>query len=181
MAAKPYQMYSGVDAVRAANELVMAQMARRDDWPYPHVYPPRNAEDVHVIGTVVTPALAATVQIASYQVQSGKRFYLRAILMTVTGASTMIPGAATWTLDRNIPVGVANTQGSIEHGLVNVPIPLGSNVVEPWVLQRAREFEPLDIVRIKGTNVALSVGAPNYFIGGLFGYEVPVLEVKASK
>ena len=175
------QMYSGVDSVRAANELQLAIQARRDDWPYPHIYPPPDAEDVFAVAAVATPSLATQVQVVSYQVQSGKRFFLRAILLSVTGATTMIPGAATWTLDRNIPVGIANTQGSVEHGLVAVPVPLGLNTMESWELQRAREFEPLDIVRIKATDVALSVGAPNYFICGLFGYEVPVLEVRSAK
>lgn len=182
MNARPaIQMFSGVDSVRAAKDLLNSMQSRRDAWPYPHVYPPPNAEDVHVVAAVATPALAVQVAVITYQVQSGKRFYLQGVLLSCTGASTVIPGAALWTIDRNIPIGIANTQGSVEHGLVAVPFPLGSSAVEPWRLQRAREFEPLDIVRVKGTNVALAVGAPNYFVCGLFGYEVPVLDVPSSK
>ena len=74
MAARPaVRMYSGVDSVRAANELMLAEQSRRDSWPYPHVYPPPNSEDVHVIGAVATPALAATVAVVTYQVWTAAR------------------------------------------------------------------------------------------------------------
>ena len=182
MSARPIQLYSGVDSVRAADELAHAIQERRDQWPYVHVYPPPNAEDVHVVAFAVMPNQGTTVQVLQYQVSSGKRFFLQAVLMTVTNAASFVPGAALWTLDRNKQAGVANAQGAVEHGLVNVPFPLGSNLAsEPWRLHRAREFEPLNIVRIKGTNVALNPGDPNYFIAGIFGYEVPTLDVKPAK
>lgn len=184
MATRPVRMLSGVSSVQAAHELISAEQERRNMWPYPHIYPPPDAEDVFVVNIAATtdPAGATpTVAVVTYQVPSGKRFFLRAVLLSVTGAASMIPGAGLWTVDRNKAIGIANVQGSVEHGLVNVPFPLGSNLNYPWPLQRAREFEPLDVVRIKGTNVSLSIGAPTYWIGGLFGYEVPVVGLKPAK
>jgi hypothetical protein len=119
------------------------------------------------------------VAVVTYQVNAGKRFFLQAVLL---GANvTIVPGQALFTIDRNSPIGVANSQYMPEHGLVNVPVPLGDPRVGPWKLQRAREFAALDIIRIKATNVALSVGDPNFYVCGLFGYEVPSLDVKANR
>jgi hypothetical protein len=186
MAAK-VQLFSGVDSVRAADQLRRAVQDRRDAWPYPHVYPPPNSKDVHVIGTSVTgaqsipPGLGPGPQITvlTYQVQSGKRFYLKAILLTYVGGA-FVPGDALFTIDRNSAVGSSNTQFLPEHGLVNIPVQLGSNLTVPWPLQRAREFEPLDVVRINAANVNLGVGDGNFYVCGLFGYELPVLDVRAG-
>lgn len=179
-AANVVRMYSGVESVKAADAYRLAVQERRDQWPYVHVYPPPNALDVNVIGSVVTQAQgAAAVAVVTYQVNAGKRFYLQAILL---GANvTIVPGQALFTVDRNSPIGIANSQYMPEHGLVNVPVPLGDSRIGPWKLQRAREFAALDIVRVKATNVALSVGAPNWYVCGLFGYEVPSLDVKANR
>lgn len=132
-----------------------------------------------VLGSVVTPAQgAAAVQVVSYTVNSGKRFFLQAVLLGANVA--IVPGLATFTVDRNSPVGIASAQFMPEHGLVNIPFQLGSQTI-PWYLSRAREFAALDVVRIKATNVGLSVGDPTYFVCGLFGYEVPSVDVKSMK
>jgi hypothetical protein len=181
VAARTVQMYSGPDAVRAADALNRAIQERRDAWPYAHVYPPPSSKDVHVISTAVTQAQgAAAIAVVTYQVQSGKRFFLRGVLFGFQGGA-FLPGDALFTIDRNSAVGQTNSQFLPEHGLINVPVLLGAQVngsyVEAWMLQRAREFEPLDVVRIKATNVSLPVGAGNQYVCGLFGYEVPVLDV----
>ena len=185
MSAKPVvQMYSGVDSVRAADAYRIAIQERRDQWPYVHIYPPPNAIDVNVIGTAVTQAQgAAAIAVVTYQVNAGKRFYLQAVLLgaQLDLGSLFVPGAALFTIDRNSPIGIADSQYMPEHGLVNIPVQLGSAAFGPWRLQRAREFGPLDIVRIKATNVALSVGEPNWYVCGLFGYEIPTLDVKATR
>ncbi len=177
-------MYSGVHSVRAAEAYRLALQERRDQWPYVHIFPPPNSQDVIAIGAVATQAqAAAAVAVVTYQVNAGKRFYLTAVLLSVQldiGA-TYVPGFGLWTVDRNSLVGIADTQFMPEHGLVNIPVPLGTNTIAPFPLQRAREFGPLDIVRIKATNVGLSAGSPTFWIGGLFGYEVPTLNVKGNK
>jgi hypothetical protein len=177
-------MYSGVDSVRAADAYRIAIQERRDQWPYVHIYPPPNAIDVNVIGTAVTQAQgAAAIAVVTYQVNAGKRFYLQAVLLgaVLDGNVTFVPGNALFTIDRNSPIGITDSQYMPEHGLVNVPIPLGSWRDGPWKLQRAREFGPLDIVRVKATNVGLQVGDPTWYVCGLFGYEIPTLDVKATR
>ena len=180
MSARPVRMFSGVDSVRAADQLRIAIQERRDSWPYVHVYPPPNAKDVLVLGAVATQLQgAAAIAVLSYQVSSGKRFYLQAVLLGANVA--FAPGDALFTVDRNSPVGVPDAQFLPEHGLINVPVALGSAALGPWKLQRAREFEPLDVVRVKGTNVNLGQGLPTQYVCGLFGYEIPVLDAKATK
>lgn len=181
MSAKPIRMYSGPESVAAADAYRLAVTDRRNEWPYVHVYPPPNAIDVHEIGTTPTLAFGAGAAVVlTYKVNAGKRFFLRAVVLGANVA--IIPGQALFTIDRNSPVGVADAQFMPEHGFVNVPIQLGNfNSSGPWKLQRAREFAPLDTIRIKGTNVGLAVGDPTYYVCGLFGYEVPTLDVKANR
>lgn len=174
------QMYSGVDSVRAADALRMAVQERRDSWPYVHLYPPPDSQDVHVIGTLATQAQgAAAVAVVTYQVNAGKRFYLQAVVL---GSNvTMLPGDALFTVDRNSPIGITDSQFMPEHGLLNIGVQLGSTTYGAWRLHRAREFGPLDTIRIKATNVNLAEGTPNFYVCGLFGYEVPTLHVKAHR
>src|ERR1035437_10236054 len=166
------RVYSGVDAVKAADG-IRGDQSNRERWPYMHISPPVNAEPVHVIGTALVPAQASQVVVLAYPVPSGFRFYLRGIIQTYEGGN-FVPGDALWTIDGNTPVGVANYQAQPEQGLVAVPVRVGS--FSPWTVDefaRAYEFEPLDIVRSKATNVAVGVGNPNYFSTGFFGYLVP--------
>lgn len=174
------QMFSGVDSVRAADAYRLAVQERRDQWPYVHIYPPPNSQDVNVIGTLATQAqAAAAVAVVTYKVNAGKRFYLQAVILGANVA--MLPGDALFTVDRNSPIGIADSQFMPEHGLVNIGVQLGSMTFGPWRLHRAREFAPLDTVRIKAVNVNLVAGVPNYYVCGLFGYEVPTLDVKANR
>ena len=166
------RVFSGVDSVMAA-DVVRRDQSNREKWPYMHVYPPVNAEPVHVIASVVTPAVNSTAVVLAYKVPSGFRFYLRAIVQNYVGGN-FVPGQALWTIDRNTPVGVGNFQAQPEQGLVAVPVPVGSFApFMPDEFYRAYEFEPLDIVRSKATNIGVGVGDPNYFSTGFFGYLVP--------
>jgi len=173
------RMYSGAEATFAM-DTIRQDESNREKWPYQHVYPPVNAEPVHVIGFVPTPdtvvnvgVSGATVVVLTYQVPSGFRFILRSIIQTYEGGN-FVPGQALWTIDRNTPLNVANFQAQPEQGLVAVPVRVGSFV--PFTVdkfERAYEFESLDVVRSKATNVALGVDAPNFFISGFFGYLIP--------
>jgi hypothetical protein len=176
-------MFSGPDSVRAADAYRLAIQDRRDQWPYVHVYPPPNAIDVHVINTELTQAQGdPAIAVVTYQVNAGKRFYLQAILLSTNGVGpAFVPGDVLFTIDRNSPLGIPDTQFLPEHGLINIPVQLGSASFAPWRLQRAREFGSLDIIRIKAVNVSFAVGTPNQYVCGLFGYEVPTLDVKASR
>src|ERR1035437_6638749 len=166
------RVYSGVDAVKAA-DAIRRDQNNRERWPSMHIYPPVNAEPVHVIGTALVPAQASQVVVLAYPVPSGFRFYLRGIIQTYEGGN-FVPGDALWTIARKTPVGVANFQAQPEQGLVAVPVQVGSFV--PFMadrFERAYEFEPLDVVRSKATNVNLTAGSPNWFKSGFFGYLVP--------
>ena len=169
---KPVQLFSGPDSARAADTLRRGIEDRRDDWPYPHIFAPTNSEDVHVIGTKTSSTPGPAVEVVKYQVAIGKRFYLTAILFGYSVSFT--PGQLTFTLDRNLAVGATSSQFMPEQGLINVPValPPGSQSF-PWPLQRARVFEPEDVVRIKGTNVSASAGI---FICGLFGWIIPAAD-----
>ncbi len=172
------RMLSGADSVRAADAYRLAVEDRRNAWPYVHSYPPPSATDVFKISALtVETAGTGPIEILKYTVNAGKVFYLRAVLF---GASaTIVPGDALFTLDRNSAIGVANTQFQPEHGLVNIPVALGSPINGPWPLEMARVFAANDIIRIKGTNFNLT--GNTQYVCGIFGYEVPSLDVKAKR
>jgi len=179
MSAKPIQLYRGEQSTRAAEAYRRAVLERRERWPYVHTFAPPNAVDVNVIGTIACQAQgAAAIEVLFYQVNSGKRFYLQAVLLSAN--VTFVPGDALFTVDRNSPVGVTGIQAMPEHGFIAVPVALGSATFGPWKLQRAREFAPLSIVRVKATNINLNAGT-DYYVCGLFGYEVPVLDVISDR
>ncbi len=75
---------------------------------------------------------------------------------------------------------IADTQGMGVQGLIAVPIPLGSfafGVI--WKFERAYEFEPLDFIQSKATNVASAgVGPGNPLISAFLGYRIPVVGLR---
>ena len=181
MAAKYVEMYSGSDSILAAEQLRLATLSRREQWPYVHIEAPPNAKDVTVFGAAPTGIILGSpvTTVLTYQVNAGKRFYLRSVLL---GANVgIVPGQALFTVTRNSTPNVINAQFQPEHGLVNVPYSVGSPVYGPWRLERAREFAALDVVRVQAVNVGLSIGDPTWYVCGIFGYEVPSLDVQAKK
>lgn len=169
------QLVSGPDAAAVLNELKYALQDRRDNWPYVHIYPPPQSDDVHFIATVPIPPVppgAFQTTVLTYQVQRGRRFYLKGILFQADVAFAV--SAGTWTILRNR----TGTQFKPEQGLFNVPVLLGSTAFEPWPLQRTREFEPLDIVSIQFNNATLGSGN---LIGGIFGWTVPAVTVEKRR
>ncbi len=181
----PVQMFSGPDSTRAAEALRIATVNRRDQWPYPHVYPPPESDDVFVIQTSAAGAAGIDVgssgTVLTYRVNSGKRLYLLGVIFGYQGGS-FVPGDATFTLNRNSPTAVTDKQAMPEHGLVNVPVLLGGELngsyVEPFLVRRAREFAPLSVLRIVASNVTLTGGT---FVAGVFGYEIPDVNVRGRK
>jgi len=174
MSPKIAQVYSGPDAARAA-DAVRKQRANQENWPYPYVYPPPDALPVQVITLtpVAVPAAAGTVVVLQYQVPSGFHFVMQGIVTQIQGGVTPMPwGAGLWTVDVNAPLGVANKQATPVHGLTAIPAPLGS-FGGPWIFQRAYEFEALDIIRSKFTNVSYADGLPNVLMSAFVGYLVP--------
>jgi hypothetical protein len=179
-------MVSGADSVNAATEYLKALQTRRDEWPYVHVYPPKNAIDVFFTGALEIPQQATgPAEILRYQVNAGKVFFLRSVIFGAVGSNgplAIVPGQALFTVDRNSEIGAVNVQFNPEHGLINVPFAVGNfQDTRGFRFERAREFKANDIIRIKGSNVGLSAGNPNFFVAGIFGYEVPTLDVHTLK
>jgi hypothetical protein len=167
---------SGPEATKALN-LTRDLEANKTAWPYVHVFPPPNSKPVHQIGSVVCPAQGATAVVLAYQVPSGFRFIMDAILQAFTGGA-FVPRDALWTVDLNNPViAPVSLQGAVVQGLTRVPVPLGSWVYgTQWRFPRAYEFEPLSLLQSKVTNVNLVAGLPNWFVSGFFGYLIPALK-----
>lgn len=171
------QVFTGPDSVRAADE-VRKRRENQENWPYKHVYPPVNSIPVHAITTALipTPVAASQVEVLAYQVPSGYLFILQAVVQAVYPTTPFVPGDFIWTVDVNTPLGVTSVQSAPVQGLTAIPVQLGSFTASaPWRLNRAYEFQPLDILRSKATTGTGNVGAPNYLVSGFFGYLVPAI------
>jgi hypothetical protein len=172
------RILTGADSAAGAEKL-RQQMAARNDWPYPHLLPPRDAIQVNAIGTAQVPtagagnAVSLTGQNMPYQVPEGFEFEMWEVLIDFEGV--FIPGDSTFTLQVNQP-GFNESQTTYVKGLVNVPVPLGSwRYGVKWRLCQRERFAPLDILSWWGTNVNLSPGPPNAYVGGVFGFLLPAI------
>lgn len=173
------QILTGPDSVSAA-ELVRQRNDGRSDWPYPHIFPPKHAIPVNAIGSATVPDTLAdggspvslTGPQMPYQVPEGFEFELWHVLIDFEGV--FIPGDSLFTAQVNQPG--LSAQATYIQGLVNVPVPLGSwRVGTRWALDQRYRFAPLDILSWWGTNINLSMGPPNTYVGGFFGYLLPAI------
>lgn len=162
----------GNDQIKSADQL-RQERNNRTDWPYEHLFPPSNSIPVNEITRtpVAVPAMAATALVLAYRVPSGMRFIMSGVVQNVYGAA-FTPGDGTWTIDKNTPIGIPDSQKMPMQGLVNIPVPLGSfETGIPWKFARPYEFAPLDLVQSKFTNV--SSGA-SLLVSAFLGYLLPV-------
>jgi len=167
------QMY-GSDQIKSADQ-VRQQRDNRSDWPYEHLFPPANSTPVNQITLTpaVVPAMGSQVLVLAYKVPSGKRFILTGVIENIFGVS-FTPGDGTWTIDKNTPIGIPDSQKMPMQGLVNTPVQLGSFASgRPWRFPRPYEFEPLDLVQSKFSNV-VGIGGGT-LLSAFLGYLIPVV------
>ena len=168
---KPCTRHNDYQAAQLA-EKVRIERAKRRDWPYRQLYPAELDITVNKLAQIVAPAANVLTAVLIYRVPHGFRFWMDAILQD--GPEPFTPGDVSWTVDINAIV--PNTaQAASVHGLINIPLPLGSTVTgEVWHFPMPYLFEPLTVVRSRIVNVNVPEGPPNYFTSGFFGFLVPV-------
>jgi len=170
----------GPESIAAAQAL-REELASKTQWPFPWAFPPPGATRVtagaDTSGSLLVPAAASgATQGLLYTVDEGYQFALQSlVVMYLIGGQlgAWTPGAATWSLTLNQPVGVTTFQGSPIQGFTNVDVPLGTLQI-PFPLECAELFQPNDAIRAVFTNVSLLDGSPNYFKTILLGWKWPV-------
>ncbi len=168
MPASVPRIYTGVSLVRGA--AAVSQQREKAKWPYVHVYPPPDSLPVHQIFSIANPGAVAT-PVLSYQVQTGFRLILQAILQVFSGS--FVAGDASWDVTVNNTIGSPSTQSMKVQGLTAVTVPLGSLVAgNPWPFMRAYEFGQGDLVQ----SVVTAANAGGFYTSGFFGYLIPDLE-----
>jgi len=179
MKLRQFTTLQGPDTIAAAQAL-REELLAKTQWPFPWAFPPPGATRVTAgadsSGTLLIPAVATPTQGLLYTVDEGYQFALQAIVVTYMNGGQLgqwTPGAATWSLTLNQPVGVTTFQGSPIQGLSAVDVPLGTLQI-PWPLECAELFQPNDSIRAVFTNVSLVPGSPNYFKTILLGWKWPV-------
>lgn len=170
---------TGPEDVKAAAKLSEV-LTRRDNWPFPWVYPPpdsqrRNPNATNLgPGYVVMPAVGDSSVVLAYQVPSGFQFEMTDLMFCpITTGFVPIgnPGDYTFTVNRNTPSTGTAPQGSPLADLQNVPFPMGSPIQGPVKLARSENFGPTDIIRVYVNNVSGLAGAPQYAVAQLFGWQ----------
>jgi hypothetical protein len=177
------RILSGPDTVKAAQKLARKE-TNKELFPYDWVYPSKNA--IRVTGSdkgiqsIPAPAPATPTIVVQYTVPTGFRFILTGILRW-TNAAGFIQGSgnALWTMDINegsyIAQGLA---GAFNAGISSSSITMGSPDVGAWNIGFPQSmpgvFKSLEVLRDLITTTAdITAGAPNYFIGGFFGWLEP--------
>jgi hypothetical protein len=174
---RPQRIATGPDAMRAANAIREAEL-RRDSWPYPSVYAPPGAIRRNPEGFILANAVGAVNQavVLSFAVPSGFDYLLQAVLLAAvpdTLLDTLGPGAFTFSIDRNTPLGGGALQGGPLADWSAINFPYGSVAVGPVRLHRCEVFSPEDIIRVKVVNNTVTPGVPNYFLARFDGYLIP--------
>lgn len=172
----PTRIAEGPDAAIAAHAIAEAQK-RRNLWPYTHVFPPPTARRRTPEGLIVVQAQGTTAVVLEFPVDSQFKFVLQGLLLTLIPASLFEAsgiGSFLFFIDKNVPLGGEALQGSPLTDWSNIQVPYGSITNGPVKLACAEVFAPNDIIRVKVTNNTVNVGAPNYFLARLDGYQIPV-------
>jgi hypothetical protein len=168
------RILSGPETVIAADKLRLLE-TNKALWPYDWVFPSKNA--IRVTGSdsgikaIVAPPNGVATTVVQYTVPTGFRFIMTGILRWFQGTGfVMGSGNALWSMDINL--------GSyIAQGLSKTPITMGSPQQEfqfGFPCSAPEVFKSLEVLRDQVITTADIVpGAPNYFIGGFFGWLEP--------
>jgi hypothetical protein len=168
-----YQQAVGPSSIAAA-ESVRREIARRDQWPYPHVYPPNNSIRRNPTGYVVCPAPAASANILTFTVPQGFWFYMQQLGLYVLN-TTFNAGDFLFSVTKNVPLGITTFQGVPLTDLQNIAYNFGSPDHGPVQLPRAELFAPSDVIRANVQNINLG-GPPITFAAVFGGYLLPTVD-----
>jgi hypothetical protein len=148
---------NGVDMIRAAGALKCL-----DEWPFPWVYPPANAEDFFLEGTQANLVFGVETTVLLYNVPIGTELVVCAIMNQFTDAAYIDGrGLVTWKIDVNQPAGAAFPIGrpSKYFGVITTQKGDFKQPLHKW--PNCMRFKPNDDVRYKVTvNGGVGVG-PN--------------------
>lgn len=181
MLASPYapkRIATGPESIRAAESIRRAIRDRRNQWPYPHVYPPETSERRDPMGWCGVPAAGSANQalILQFSVPSGYYFYLAELGLFYDNSQSFNFGDFLFTVDQNTPLGGTPITQLPLTDWQAIPFPLGSINHGPLTLPRAELFSPEDVIRAKVTNVNLGGGGGS-FGAWLGGWIIPTTEI----
>jgi hypothetical protein len=165
---------------------LQSQMSNMRDWAsrtLPSGFEiPRIAEPVFEIGFALVPDYGAANQtlLATHRVPANYECLICGIVLGYQGGAPIpLPGDIIYTVDVDRPLipgtGSLLTAGYDVKDYGNIPIQVGAFNYQPWPV----EFRHLsgEIIRVKGQSVAnVGVGAPNYLLAALVGFEWPSRE-----
>jgi len=168
----------------ALPSLLQSEMQNMRDWGTRRLDSgleiPKIAEPVFEIGAQLVPPYGSANQIvlATHRVPANYECLITGIVLGYQGGAPIpLPGDILYTvdIDRPLIVGVGSllTAGYDEKDYGNIPIQVGSFLYgKPWPVEFRHSSG--EVIRVKGLSVAnVGVGAPNYLLAALFGFEWP--------
>jgi hypothetical protein len=170
---------TGPQAAVAADAVRQAIQNRRDQWPYPHIYPPETSERRDPTGWCGVPDAGVQALILQFEVPSGFYFYLAQLGLFYSGTGYNF-GDFQFTVDQDTPLGGGGYQGVPLTDWQVIPFPLGSVNHGPIDLPRAELFSPENIIRAKVLNNNLGGGGGSF--GAWFGgWLIPTTEIQFAE
>ena len=177
------RVVTGPEAVKAMFQTDQEQR-RRDQWPFPWLFPPESAEPVFRVNSILAPALGTQVEVLEYSVPAGLQFAFCGIIQLYAGAGFNIGSPdILWTVDTDSPIGVPAIMANPLPGLDQISLPLGGfmgpsgflgGLAAPWRFEKPFILKPETELRSKATPVQnVSVGDPNYFVTVFTGFTWP--------
>lgn len=171
MSALGIRVATGPETAKIASDN-RAAIARRDEWPFPWVYPPPDSIRRNPMGTAATAAPAASALVLTFTVPQGFKFELTGILAGVYSANMQPvgnPGDYLFSVTRDQPFTGNAPQGNTLADLYQIPFYLGSPSNGPFPLPRSETFAPNNAIRVICTTVN-GGGVPNFACAMLAGW-----------
>ena len=161
---------------------LLSEMQNMRDWRRlpSGIEVPSIAVPVFEMGAVLVPPYGATNQviITTHRVPANYLCLITGLLLNYQGGvPAPLPGDVIYTVDVDRPLAAGGgsllTAGYDEKDFGNVPIQLGNFAFSPWPVEFLHQSG--EVIRVKGYSVAnVGIGAPNYLLGALVGFEWPV-------
>lgn len=147
------------------------ELAGRGEYQFPPwIFPPVDARQLFVAGSVQAGAYGTQQVVLTYRVPAGFQAIVTGVVQLYEGTG-FVPGLGDllWSIDVDRQVGATIPSGRVVEGFLSVAVPLGS-YERPWPIPAGIRLKALETIRYKAlpvATVALGVGsALNCMISG---------------
>lgn len=175
------KMVTGVQAVSGARAVMLRKQAE-ENWPFPWIDPVLRSQHIFQQGFIAAPDPVTGIQeVLELRVPDGSDFYPRWLCLQVKLPlqGDWNPGDFTFSIDVNSPIGVPAPAAMPYAYYQNIQVTVGGmpgaplTNPAPFVPGEMSVLHERDIMRVKVININIGIGAPQYFVAGIWGTLFP--------